>query len=35
MMMRRVLLAVMLLAVTMLAMAKPKPTQYGRGKGNA
>lgn len=33
MMMRRVLLAVMLLAVTMLAMAKPKPTQYGRGKG--
>ena len=33
MMMRRVLLAVMLLAVTMLVMAKPKPTQYGRGKG--
>jgi hypothetical protein len=31
--MRKTLWVVMLLAVTMLAIAKPKPSQYGRGTG--
>ncbi|MBO7569142.1 MAG: hypothetical protein J6T11_02150 [Bacteroidaceae bacterium] len=31
--MKRTVWVMMLLAVTMLAMAKPKPSQYGRGTG--